>query len=192
MVYLEVQSIFESVRMGSVSKISVEQIQEILREKVERTLLHSQHIVTDTNTFIDSEVQKKIKEIDEEEDLLKSQIERNYEQVLEHIEKEVQGVLKRKELSIDEKSLEFKQLRKQFLELRLIRNTWKKELLNESGKNIEDIRKEIFQKFSIKDEPQSTQEIQTTPTIKETVKTTSVEKDGSPKFSEVNDEFIRE
>ena len=76
---------------------------------------------------------------------MKSQIERNYEQVLEHIEKEVQGVLKRKELSIDEKSLEFKQLRKQFLELRLIRNTWKKELLNESGKNIEDIRKEIFQ-----------------------------------------------
>ena len=178
--------------MGSVSKISVEQIQEILREKVERTLVHSQHIVTDTNTFIDSEVQKKIKEIDEEEDLLKSQIERNYEQVLEHIEKEVQGVLKRKELSIDEKSLEFKQLRKQFLELRLIRNTWKKELLNESGKNIEDIRKEIFQKFSIKDEPQSTQEIQTTPTIKETVKTTSVENDGSPKISEVKDEFIRE
>ncbi|SVC14984.1 uncharacterized protein METZ01_LOCUS267838, partial [marine metagenome] len=178
--------------MGTVSKISVEQIQEVLREKVERTLLHSQHIVTDTNTFIDSEVQKKIKEIDEEEDLLKSQIERNYEQVLEHIEKEVQGVLKRKELSIDEKSLEFKQLRKQFLELRLIRNTWKKELLNESGKNIEDIRKEIFQKFSIKDEPQSIQEIQTSPTIKETVKTTSVEKDGSPKFSEVKDEFIRE
>ena len=152
--------------MGSVSKISVEQIQEILREKVERTLVHSQHIVTDTNTFIDSEVQKKIKEIDEEEDLLKSQIERNYEQVLEHIEKEVQGVLKRKELSIDEKSLAFKQLRKQFLELRLIRNTWKKELLNESGKNIEDIRKEIFQKFSIKDVPQSIQEIQTSPTIK--------------------------
>ena len=83
--------------MGSVSKISVEQIQEILREKVERTLVHSQHIVTDTNIFIDSEVQKKIKEIDEEEDLLKSQIERNYEQVLEHIEQNIQGLQKRNE-----------------------------------------------------------------------------------------------
>ena len=74
-VFLEVQSIFQSVRMGSVSKITIGQIQEILKDKVERTLLHSQHIVTDTNTFIESEVQKKIKEIDEEEDLLKSQIE---------------------------------------------------------------------------------------------------------------------
>ena len=124
----EVQQIFNLVRLGVVSNISIEQIQEILRDKVERTIVHSQHIVTDTNTFIDSEVQKKIKEIDQEEEDLKSQIEDNYEKVLEHIDLEIQGVLKRKNLSIDSKSLEFKKLRKQFLELRLIRNSWKKEL----------------------------------------------------------------
>ena len=49
--------------MGSVSKLTIGQIQEILKDKVERTLLHSQHIVTDTNTFIESEVQKKIRDI---------------------------------------------------------------------------------------------------------------------------------
>jgi len=54
---------------------------------------------------------------------------------------------------LDSKSLEFNQLRKQFLELRLIRNTWKKELLEDSGKSIEDFRKEIYKKFNIKDEP---------------------------------------
>ena len=191
-VYLEVQSIFESVRMGTVSKITVEEIQEILRDKIERTLLHSQHIETDTNTFIEKEVQKKIKEIDEEEVLLNSQIEQNYEKVLEHIEKEVQGVLKRREFSIDEKSLEFKQLRKQFLELRLIRSSWKKELLKDSGKKIDEIRKEIYQKFNIKEEPPTSQEIQTTPKIKQTFETKTVEKDGSPKISEVRDEFLRE
>ena len=178
--------------MGTVSKITVEEIQEILRDKIERTLLHSQHIVTDTNTFIEKEVQKKIKEIDEEEVLLNSQIEQNYEKVLEHIEKEVQGVLKRREFSIDEKSLEFKQLRKQFLELRLIRSSWKKELLKDSGKKIDEIRKEIYQKFNIKEEPPTSQEIQTTPKIKQTVETKTVEKDGSPKISEVRDEFLRE
>ena len=41
--------------MGTVSKITVEEIQEILRDKIERTLLHSQHIETDTNTFIEKE-----------------------------------------------------------------------------------------------------------------------------------------
>ena len=115
--------------MGKESKITLRDIQNILREKVERTILHSRHIVTDTNTFVESEVQKRIKEIDEEEESLKSRIENDYEQVLEHIEKEIDGVLKRKDLSIDRKSLEFKELRKQFLELRLVRNEFKKNFL---------------------------------------------------------------
>ena len=63
---------------------------------MERTLLHTQHVVTDTNTFVESQVQKRLKEIEEEEEVLKSQIEDNYEKVLEHIEKEVQGVLQRR------------------------------------------------------------------------------------------------
>ena len=122
--------------MGLESTITISQIQEILREKVERTLLHTQHVVTDTNTFVESQVQKRLKEIEEEEEVLKSQIEDNYEKVLEHIEKEIQGVVRRKDLSIDTKSLEFKQLRKQFLELRLKRNTWKRELLTDVTQHI--------------------------------------------------------
>ena len=86
--------------MGKESKITLRDIQDILREKVERTILHSRHIVTDTNTFVESEVQKRIKEIDEEEELLKSRIENDYEKVLEHIEKEIDGGLKSKERMI--------------------------------------------------------------------------------------------
>ena len=114
----QVQSIFEEVRMGSISKITISQIKEILKDKIDRTLIHSQHIVSDTNTFVESEVKKKIDEINDEERLLRTQVEENYEGVLEHIEKEIDGVLKRKDLTIDIKSLEFKELRQQFLELR--------------------------------------------------------------------------
>ena len=61
--------------------------------------------------------------------------------------------MKKKNLTVDTKTLEFNQLRKQFLQLRLIRNTWKKELLEDSGKSKEDFIKEIYKKFNIKDEP---------------------------------------
>ena len=150
---LEVQSIFNSIRVGTMSKINVNQIKDILRNKIERTLTHSQWVVTDTNTFVESEVKDKIEEINGEERILKTQIEQNYDGVLEHIEKEIARIIKSKNLTLDSKSLEFNQLRKQFLELRLIRNTWKKELLEDSGKSIEDFRKEIYKKFNIKDEP---------------------------------------
>ena len=138
--------------MGQESKITLTEIQDILKEKIQRTLLHSRHIVTDTNTFVESEVQKRIKEIDEEEELLLSRIENNYEQILEQIEKEIDGVLQRKDLSIDKKSLEFKELRKQFFELRLIRNKWRKELLGESDRTVDDFKKEIHKKLNLPEE----------------------------------------
>ena len=76
--YLEVQSIFSSIRMGTISKITVKQIKDILRDKIERTLNHSKHIVVDTNTFIESEVKDKFEEINGEERILKTQLKLNH------------------------------------------------------------------------------------------------------------------
>ena len=194
--YLEVQSIFSSIRMGTISKITVKQVKDILKDKIERTLNHSKHIVVDTNTFIESEVKDKIEEINGDERILRTQLEQNYDGVLEHIEKEIARIIKSKDLTIDSKSLEFKELRKQFLELRLIRSKWKKELLEDSGKSVNDFRNEIYKKFNIEEE-------KLTPVIEnyapEPTQPYLVEKedkpsqiDVSPKLSEMKEEFIGE
>ena len=194
--YLEVQSIFSSIRMGTISKITVKQVKDILKDKIERTLNHSKHIVVDTNTFIESEVKDKIEEINGEERILRTQLEQNYDGVLEHIEKEIARIIKSKDLTIDSKSLEFKELRKQFLELRLIRSKWKKELLEDSGKSVNDFRNEIYKKFNIEEE-------KLTPVIEnyapEPTQPYLVEKedkpsqiDVSPKLSRMKEEFIGE
>ena len=191
--YLEVQSIFSSIRMGTISKITVKQVKDILKDKIERTLNHSKHIIVDTNTFIESEVKDKIEEINGEERILKTQIEQNYDGVLEHIEKEIARIIKSRNLTLDSKSLEFNQLRKQFLELRLIRNTWKKELLEDSGKSIEDFRKEIYKKFNIKDEPTDlVPDSKDNQIINDSVITEPPKKDDSPKLSEMKGDFLGE
>ena len=194
--YLEVQSIFSSIRMGTISKITVKQVKDILRDKIERTLNHSKHIVVDTNTFIESEVKDKIEEINGEERILRTQLEQNYDGVLEHIEKEITRIIKSKDLTIDSKSLEFKELRKQFLELRLIRSKWKKELLEDSGKSVNDFRNEIYKKFNIEEEKITPVKENYAP---EPTKPYLVEKenspsqiDGSPKLSRMKEEFIGE
>jgi len=191
--YLEVQSIFSSIRMGTISKITVKQVKDILKDKIERTLNHSKHIVVDTNTFIESEVKDKIEEINGDERILRTQLEQNYDGVLEHIEKEIARIIKSRNLTLDSKSLEFNQLRKQFLELRLIRNTWKKELLEDSGKSIEDFRKEIYKKFNIKDEPTDlVTASKDNQIINDSVITEPPKKDDSPKLSEMKDDFLGE
>jgi integrase len=191
--YLEVQSIFSSIRMGTISKITVKQVKDILKDKIERTLNHTKHIVVDTNTFIESEVKDKIEEINGDERILRTQLEQNYDGVLEHIEKEIARIIKSRNLTLDSKSLEFNQLRKQFLELRLIRNTWKKELLEDSGKSIEDFRKEIYKKFNIKDEPTDlVTASKDNQIINDSVITEPPKKDDSPKLSEMKDDFLGE
>ena len=212
--YLEVQSIFSSIRMGTISKITVKQVKDILKDKIERTLNHSKHIVVDTNTFIESEVKDKIEEINGEERILRTQLEQNYDGVLEHIKKEIARIIKSKDLTIDSKSLEFKELRKQFLELRLIRSKWKKELLEDSGKSVNDFRNEIYKKFNIKDEPtdldllaklQTSESILGSRILRNDLVTTSKDNqiikdsevqepvgDVSPKLSEMKEEFIGE
>ena len=191
--YLEVQSIFSSIRMGTISKITVKQVKDILKDKIERTLNHSKHIVVDTNTFIESEVKDKIEEINGEERILRTQLEQNYDGVLEHIEKEIARIIKSKDLTIDSKSLEFKELRKQFLELRLIRSKWKKELLEDSGKSVNDFRNEIYKKFNIEDEPTDlvTASVDNQ-IINDSVITEPPKKDDSPKLSEMKDDFLGE
>jgi len=185
--YLEVQSIFSSIRMGTISKITVKQVKDILKDKIERTLNHTKHIVVDTNTFIESEVKDKIEEINGDERILRTQLEQNYDGVLEHIEKEIARIIKSKDLTIDSKSLEFKELR---------RSKWKKELLEDSGKSVNDFRNEIYKKFNIEGE-------QLTPVIEnyapEPTQPYLVEKedkpsqiDVSPKLSEMKEEFIGE
>ena len=192
----QVQSIFDDIRMGSIAKITITQIKEILKGKIDRTLRYSQHEVTDTNTYVKSEVEKKIKETENEELLLRIQIEDNYGGVLEHIEGEIERLLKSKNLAIDTKSLEFKNLRKQFLDLRLIRNNWKKELLEDSSKSVEDFKKEIYKRFDIKLDSISREEIiENIPKNSEIISTTDKSQrksDDSPKLSEVKDEFISE
>ena len=192
----QVQSIFDDIRMGSIAKITITQIKEILKGKIDRTLRYSQHEVTDTNTYVKSEVEKKIKETENEELLLRSQIEDNYGGVLEHIEGEIERLLKSKNLTIDTKSLEFKKLRKQFLDLRLIRNNWKKELLEDSSKSVEEFKKEIYKRFDIKLDSISREEIiENIPKNSEIISTTDKSQrnsDDSPKLSEVKDEFISE
>ena len=212
--YLEVQSIFSSIRMGTISKITVKQVKDILKDKIERTLNHSKHIVVDTNTFIESEVKDKIEEINGDERILRTQLEQNYDGVLEHIEKEIARIIKSKDLTIDSKSLEFKELRKQFLELRLIRSKWKKELLEDSGKSVNDFRNEIYKKFNIKDEPTDldllaklqtsesilgsrthSNDLVTTSKDNQIIKDSEVQEpvgDVSPKLSEMKEEFIGE
>ena len=96
-------------------------------------------------------------------------------------------------MSIDKKSLEFKELRKEFLKLRLIRNQWKKELLGQSERTVDDFRNEILKKLNLtKDTPQTSESFTQSIPSPEPIEKTDSFTSNSPKISQVREESISE
>ena len=65
------------------------------------------------------------------------------------IEKEIDKILISQNLQPDKQNIEYKGLVQRWIELKLKRQDWKKDLLNKSGKNDEDFQKEIEKVWNI-------------------------------------------
>lgn len=65
------------------------------------------------------------------------------------IENEIDKILITQNLEPNKKNVEYKGLVRRWIELKLIRQDWKRELLNKSGKTDEDIRNEIDKEWKL-------------------------------------------
>ena len=129
--------------------ITIDDVKRILRDKVEQTLKHINHYHWDTNRFDEEEVQKRIAETLKKEQELKDHLKKDYKGTLNKIEKEIEEILKKENIIQDKKNVDYKGLIGRWTELRLLRESWKKKLLSEEGKTIEDFKKDLDVKWKI-------------------------------------------
>ena len=181
------------MRQGNMRDITIDDVKRILRDKVEQTLKHIHHYNWDTNRFDDEEVQKRIAETQKKEQELKDHLKKDYKGTLGRIEMELEEILKKENIIQDKKNVDYKGLIGRWTELRILRESWKRELLNEEGKTTEDFKKELEEKWKM-----SLFDSQTPLIRSKTIPETSpqsipkiVESNNqSPKFSEVIPEYL--
>ena len=77
-----------------------------------------------------------ISKADEEEAKLRDKLQKDYRGTIGLIEKEVDKILISQKIIPDKFSIEYKDLVRRFIELKLMRKDWKKDLLNDSRKKI--------------------------------------------------------
>ena len=126
--------------------ITIDDVKRILRDKVEQTLKHIHHYHWDTNRFDDEEVLKRITETQKKERELKDHLKKDYKGTLGRIEKEVEKILKKENIIQDKKNVDYMGLIGRWTELRILRESWKRELLNDEGKTTEDFKKDLDEK----------------------------------------------
>ena len=89
--------------------ISLEEVKSILRDKVRQSLKHIQLYEWDTNKWSEKELQDRINEIDKKEKKLIERLQNDFKGTTAHLAKEVDKILKDKELIPDKKNFEYRE-----------------------------------------------------------------------------------
>jgi len=143
------QFIFREVREGKMKDITLEDVKNILRVEVRKSLLHIHHYEFGTNVFSKDKLNESRSRVDKEEERLREKLEKDYKGTIELIEREVDKILITQDLEPDKKNVEYKKLVRRWIELKLMRQDWKRDLLNESDKNDEDFQNELEEKWKL-------------------------------------------
>ena len=143
------QFIFREVREGYMKDITLEDVKNILRIEVRKSLLHIHHYEYGTNVYDDNKLNESISRVYENEERLRDRLQKDYRGTVELIEREIDKILITQNLEPNKKNVEYKGLVRRWIDLKLIRQNWKRDLLGDSGKTDNDFRNEVEDKWRL-------------------------------------------
>jgi len=155
------QFIFREVREGYMKDITLEEVKNILRIEVRKSLLHIHHYEYGTNIFDEDKLKESISRVDKDEENLKERLKKDYKGTIDKIENEIDKILVSQNLNPNKNNVEYKGLVRKWVELKLIRQTWKRDLLNNIGKTDDEFRNELEDKWKLGLFGKDTEEIPT-------------------------------
>jgi integrase len=178
--------------------LSLEDIKEILRIEVRKSILHSSHISEGHNEIYDSmrKIESREKIYSREINIRKSLL-TNSNEVKESVDKKLQTILESLEITLDKQSLNYKKLRSSFIDLYLLRFKWIKDMMDESGRTDEDFRREVDEKLDMNLFPElvgqtQSQQVTVNQEVHTDQKVSSLSKHQSTSISVGIDKFISE
>ena len=148
--YKTTQFIFDEARQGFMQDITLDDVKVILRDKVRQTIKHINLYEWETNKWSEKELQKRIDEIDEKENKLRERLQNDFKVTTAHLAKEVDKILKEKDLKPDKNQYEYRGLISRWTDLQVIREGWKRDLLKGVRKKDEEYLEELEDKWKMK------------------------------------------
>jgi integrase len=144
------QHLFREFRQGKMKDITLEDVKNILRIEVRKSLLYIHHYEYGTNVYDEEKLNESLSKIDNEEEKIKDGLKKNnYKDTIELIGNEIDKILSTQDLEPDKNNIEYKGLVRRWIDLKLIRQNWKRDLLTDSGKTDEDFRNELDVKWKL-------------------------------------------
>ena len=87
------QFIYREVREGYIKVITLEEVKNILRIEVRKSLFHIHHYELGTNVFDEDKLKESISRVDKDEEKLKERLKKDYKGTIDKIENEIDKIL---------------------------------------------------------------------------------------------------
>ncbi len=129
--------------------LTLEDIKEILRIEVRKSILYSHQVNEETNKHSERGVLKGVEYVLDLEQKLQEKVSNNLGEYRNEVEVKLEGILKSLGITVDKGSVDFKKLRNRFIDLYLMRTSWIKDLVNSSGRSDDDFKREVDEKLNM-------------------------------------------
>lgn len=151
-----VQELFTDIRSG-MKKLTLEDIKEILRIEVRKSILYSHQVSEETNKHSESGFIKGLEYILDLEKKLQQKVNNDLGGYRKEIDDKLEGILQSLDIQVEKGSVDFKKLRNRFIDLYLLRTSWMRELISLSripsfkntGRSDNDFRMEVDEKLNM-------------------------------------------
>ena len=135
------ENIFNEIRSGMRS-LTIADIKEVLRIEIRKSILHSRHVHLGTNEFSEESVQESLKHQRNRKENLKSTLQQNLKEYESRIDQTLEAILSGKEIELHRDSVDYKQLRRNFVRIHNLRLKWIEDLLENKGRKDSDFEAE--------------------------------------------------
>ena len=191
-----VQQLYSDIRTG-MKNLTLEDIKEILRIEVRKSILYSHQVSEESDKHSERGSHKSIGHVLDLETKLKQRIEWNLGEYRKDIELKLEKILTSLDIKVDKGSVDFKKLRNKFIDLYLMRFSWMKELIKNSGRTDDDFRIEVDEKLNMNlftelIEQTQSQQVTVNQEVHTDQKVSSLSKHQSTSISVGIDKFISE
>ena len=143
-----VQELFSDIRSG-MEDLTLEDIKKILRIEVRKSILHSHHVDLGTSKYDSMKKIESIETISSRETKMRKSLLTDLKGVESTVDEKLQTILESLDIKFEKGSVNYKSLRRSFIDLSLLRYEWTKDLINESGRDDDDFRKEVDRKLKM-------------------------------------------
>jgi len=142
------EQLFDDIRKG-MKTLSLEDIKEILKVEVRKSILHSHRVRLGTNKYDPQKIEDSLVSVSSREEKMKQKLKDDLKTYERMLDEKLEKILTSLDIEFDNNSINYLQLRTHFIDLYLLRFDFIRSLINETGRTDDDFRREVEENLKL-------------------------------------------